>query len=115
MLDKSDILVEISKTEIIYFLFHNLNFYFNLNQDEVIHLPSDEIALPTGAAKLNVDGDEEDIMLASGPIKATATAQQQKTGMEMLTTSRDAPVTLTPPEALFKSPEYPSLQIMVSG
>jgi len=80
-------------------------------EDEVIHLPSDAV-VGTNAAAAGLDTDDEDVAAAVTAPAATTAAAVVASDSNMLPSQRQQPVTLTPPDALFKSPEYPSLQIV---
>ena len=81
-------------------------------QDEVIHLPSESLAGASVAIAAPDTDDEEVAATTAAAAPAGAIATTDNNMLSSLT--RQQPVTLTPPDALFKSPEYPSLQIVVS-
>lgn len=79
-------------------------------EDEVIHLPSDGATTAAGPDQVSRYTDNQEVPTTATPITKAALQSQSLPAVDML--PRSTPVTLTPPEALFKAPNYPSLQIM---
>lgn len=85
-------------------------------KDEVIKLPSEDI--PAMDSPHTGEVDDEIPQTVRGPMTAaTASTMVEATvgaGDIIPVASHHQPVSLTPPDTLFKSIDYPSLHIMVS-